>query len=474
MPSQPDSPAQLSLSGALRLNMLDMIGVGPFITLPLVLSLLPGHTAIWAWLLAAVLALCDGMVWAELGASFPQAGGSYQYLKHIYGPQGLGRLLAFLFAWQVLFSAPLSLASGGIGFAGYAGYLWPALHRGGWQGRFLGIAWRFNPGTLVAMGVVLLALFLLFRNIRGIEKLARWLWLGVMLALGMMILAGLAHALGWHPLALAAAPAPPPAIHMDKWAALASALLIATYDYWGYYNICFLAGELRQPERTLPRAVLGSIAIVAGLYILLNFGILSVIPAAWFLAPAAHPGTHQAVAAVFMRLLLGSWGGRLAALLIMWTAFGSIFSLLLGYSRVPWAAARDGNFFRLFAPPGETHGFPARSLLVLAAAGMLGCLFSLTEVIAALVVVRLLLQFLLQAAGLLWLRRRQPQTPRPFRMWLYPAPAWLAIAGFIYMLLARPDFGRALGGAAIILGLGLALYAWRQRLSPAPPPAASS
>ncbi len=456
----PSLRRRLGLGGAIRLNMLDMIGVGPFITLPLMLALVSPAMALLAWGLGAVLALSDGMIWSELGASLPEAGGSYQYLKTIYGEQRWGRLFSFLFAWQVLFSAPLSIASGAIGLAHYGGYLWPVLNKTWWQwGRGAAAGIRFGPSTLAAMGVCLLAMALLARDIGRIERLSKWLWAGVMLALGWIIAAGLGH-LNLHQ--IFSAPAAPAATGV--WHGLAGAMLIATYDYWGYYNICFLAGELKDAPRTLPRAVLGSILLVAALYMLMNLGILGVVPAAWFQGPG-HVQAHHAVAAVFMQRLYGVWGGRAAALLIIWTAFGSLFSLLLGYSRIPWAAARDRNFFAGFGRLDPSGRFPRCALLTLGLAGAAACMFSLFEVIAALVVVRLALQFLFQAVGLLWLRRRQRQLARPFRMWLYPAPALMAIAGFLYMLLVRSQSGRELAVAALLLGFGVALFLLRARRS---------
>src|SRR6516225_180798 len=113
----------MGLGEATSLNMLDMIGVGPFITMPLIIAAMGGPQAMLGWIFGAGLAMCDGLVWAELGAAMPRAGGSYVYLKNIYGPNKLGRLMSFLFIWQLTFSAPLSIASGCIGFARYATYL---------------------------------------------------------------------------------------------------------------------------------------------------------------------------------------------------------------------------------------------------------------------------------------------------------------------------------------------------------------
>src|SRR2546430_12275731 len=117
----------IGVSGATALNMIDMIGVGPFITIPLIVSAMGGPQAMLGWILGAIFAMCDGLVWAELGAAMPGSGGSYNYLREIYGSRRLGRLISFLFIWQLSFSAPLSIASGSIGLAGYAAEFWPRL-----------------------------------------------------------------------------------------------------------------------------------------------------------------------------------------------------------------------------------------------------------------------------------------------------------------------------------------------------------
>jgi amino acid transporter len=145
----------------------------------------------------------------------------------------------------------------------------------------------------------------------------------------------------------------------------------------------------------------------------------------------------------------------------MTTAFSGVFSLLLGYSRIPYAAARDGNYFRIF---GRLHpkGFPNVSLLALGAAAVCFCFFSLADVIAALVVLRILLQFLMQHAGVIYLRRTQPEMKRPFRIWLYPLPPLLAIAGFGYILVERPHFLREIVGAGVVLAAGTVIYLVRE------------
>ncbi len=470
--SQPDQPELIrgiGLAEATTLNMIDMIGVGPFITIPLIVIAAGGPQAMLGWILGAVFALCDGLVWAELGAAMPGAGGSYRYLKEIYGPQTLGRLLSFLFIWQLSFSAPLSVASGCIGLSHYAGYLWPGLDRalaertlhfalpglGALEARVV-----LMPATFVAMATCALVVFLLYRRITAIGKLAEFLWLGVALTVVWIIVAGLTH--------FSAARAfdfPPGAFHPSNafFTGMGSAMLIATYDYWGYYNVCFLGAEVKDPGRTIPRALILSILIVAVIYIIMNISVLGVIPWRELLGNSNQQGNY--VISVFMQRIYGNWAGRVVTGLIMWTAFASVFSLLLGYSRVPYAAALDGNYFRAFARVHPQHRFPTVSLLALGGVAMLFCLLRLADVIAALVVIRILLQFIVQAVGLMVLRKRQPDLPRPFRMWLYPLPALLAIAGFIFILVARKNFLREIRYAVVILIVGLGIYlvrSWRR------------
>ncbi len=447
--------------------MLDMIGVGPFITLPLLLSAMGGPQAMLGWILGALLALCDGLVWAELGAAMPEAGGTYRFLRTIY-PGLSGRFLAFLFVFQLIFSAPLSVASGCIGLAQYAGYLAPALrtHTVVW-GRLVA-----GPGTAAAIAAIVLAVLLLYRNLASLRLVSYLLWITVLGTIAWVLVTA---ALFGHP--AQAFNLPPGAFRLTPafFSGLASAMLIATYDFWGYYNVTFLGAEVEDPARTIPRAILLSIVFVAVLYLALNVAVLAVVP--WRpLLSVRDLGARQALISFFMQTAygtrfgpaLGVFAGRLAAVLVMITAFASVFSLLLGYSRIPFAAARDGNFFAPFGRLHPTRGFPYVSLLYLGGAAALFCFLSLAEVIAALVILRILVQFLLQHIGVLYLRRTQPALPRPFRLWLYPVPPVVALIGFTYILLGRPNFGHEIRLAALVIVLGAFAWLVQTRLSGRP------
>ncbi|MGA9567827.1 MAG: APC family permease [Candidatus Korobacteraceae bacterium] len=469
-PEQPELIRGVGLGGATALNMIDMIGVGPFITIPLIVVAAGGPQAMLGWIAGAIFALCDGLVWAELGAAMPQAGGSYQYLKQIYGPNSLGRLLSFLFIWQLSFSAPLSIASGCIGLAHYAGYIWPGLEHTWFAHTFhlglpllgtLEVSTVLMSGTLVAMASCAFVVFLLFRRITAIAKLAELLWVGVAIAIVWIIFAGLTHFSAARAFDF---PAGAFTLSSQFFTGMGAAMLIATYDYWGYYNVCFLGGEVKDPGRNIPRALILSIVAVAAIYIVMNISVLGVIP---WREMAAHNGEqNNYIVSVFMERIYGTWAGRAIAVLIIWAAFASVFSLLLGYSRVPFAAALDGNYFKAFARVHPEKRFPTLSLLALGAVAILFCLLRLADVIAALVVIRILLQFIVQAVGVMVLRHRQPDMPRPFRMWLYPLPALLAIAGFVFILVSRKNFQREIKYALVILAVGLLIYfmrSWKRK-----------
>jgi len=458
----------MGLGSATSLNMLDMIGVGPFITMPLIVSAMGGPQAMLGWILGAGFAICDGLVWAELGAAMPGSGGSYAYLKEIYGPNRLGRLISFLFIWQLSFSAPLSIASGCLGLAGYAAYFWPGLersyfsHTAALQVPVIGnlqVSWVGTAGTAVAVGMCLFAVFLLYRRITAIGQLSKLLWVVVMGTIGWIIFAGLTHFNSSR-----AFDFPPGAFTLSTgfFHGLGSAMLIATYDYWGYYNVCFLGDEVKDPGRNIPRALLLSILLVAGLYIVMNLSILAVLP--WREMTAANSaGSGLYVVSLFMQRIYGDWAAKLVTALVMWTAFASVFSLMLGYSRVPYAAALDGNYFRAFAKIHPKYKFPSVSLVTLGGVAAVFCFLRLADVIAALVVIRITLQFLVQAIGLIVLRVRRPELPRPFRMWLYPLPALIASGGFIYILFIRVNALKEIRYAVVILLLGIVIYLVRAR-----------
>jgi amino acid transporter len=443
---------RIGLRSAVLFNMLEMIGVGPFITLPLVIAAAGFHLSVWAWVLGAAIAVADGLVWAELGAAFPRAGGSYAFLREIYGPDRAGNWLSFLYVWQLSFTAPLSIASGCIGLSGFLAVFWPGL-----ESAPIAALPTIHYASFAAAAACLLVTALLYRNLSSITRLAWVLFAGVMAALTGVIVSGFAHAAatgGWH---MPSAPALPAALALSG---LAAATLIATYDYWGYYNITFLGSEVRNPERTIPRAILLSVLFVSAFYIAMNLAALPSLRSATTHAAESAALRVQLVSDI-ARSAFGQWAGYTIAALIIWTAFSSVFSLQLGYSRVPYAAARDGNYFRFLAAVHPKHGIPHRSLVALGLVGAFFCFFTLTQVITMLVITRILLQFFLQQVGVILLRIQRPNLPRPFRIPLYPLPPLVAMAGFAFILVNRAHALMELAVAAAIATTGTLIYLYR-------------
>ena len=446
-------PARLhrrfGLLSATALNMTNMMGVGPFITIPLLMSALGGPQAMLGWLVALVIVVCDGMVWSELGAAMPGSGGSFHYLREAFGRERFGRLMAFLFVWQFVLSGPLEIASGYIGFAEYAKYIWRGLTQSG------------TIALVIAVGVVNVAL--LYRRIHSVATITISLWIGTLVTVLAVILTGAAHFD-----ARIAFDFPPDAFRFSLGflLGLGAASRIGIYDYLGYYDVCYIGDEVRNPGRVIPRSILLSTAAVAVIYLGINLAIIGVVPWREFVPAGAHPESSFIVS-LFMQKLYGPRVATIFTLLVLWTAFGSVFALLLGYSRIPFAAAESGYFFRVFGKLHPTKQFPYVSLLVLGAISILAGFFSLGTVIDALIVTRILVQFMGQVFGLILLRRRSPAMPRPYRMWLYPVPALVALLGWIFVF-ATTDAPVILFGLGVLaLGcLTFLLWSWRTRRWP--------
>jgi amino acid transporter len=426
----------LGLKEAVALNMIDMIGIGPFVVSPLVIRAMGGPQALLAWTAGAVLALLDGFVWSELGAALPRAGGSYVFLREAYGPEKWGRLMSFLFVWQTLIQAPLVIASGAIGFSQYATYLHP---------------FTAYQQKAISGAVVILLVVLLYRRITTIGKISVLLWVGVIGTMIWLIGGGITH---FNP-ALAFS-FPPGAFHLSHlfFAGLGAAMVSTTYTYWGYYNICHLGGELREPEKNIPRGIFISIVGIAVLYLAMQTSILGVVP--WQKAQ-----NSPFLVSTFVETISSPFAARVATMLVLWIAFASIFASLLGYSRVPYAAALDGSFFSIFSRVHPEKKFPHVSLLFLGAVAFVSSLlFRLSTVIAAILATRLLVQFIGQAIGLILLHRRWPPERFPFKMWLYPLPAVFTMCGWAALFWAT---GSARKWGLLLIGLGILAFLLRAR-----------
>jgi len=452
MPDPSPPPALIRRFGLLQataLNMSNMIGIGPFITIPLLMSALGGPQALVGWIAALLIVVADGLVWSELGAAMPGSGGSYQYLREGFGRERWGRLVAFLFIWQFILSGPLEIASGYIGFARYLRYVLPGLPQGG------------TIAVAMAVGVVNIAL--LYRQIGSIGKLTVSLWIGTLITTGAVIATGFMH---FDPSVAFDVPAGAFSFSIGFLLGLGAASRVGIYDYLGYYNVAYIGDEVKDPGRVIPRSILISVVAVAVIYLGINLSIIGVVPWREFV-PAAHHPESDFIVSTFMERVYGTRVATLFTALVLWTAFGSVFALLLGYSRIPYAAALDGTFFRVFARLHPTKRFPHVSLLLIGAVAIAASTLSLGMVIDALITTRILVQFVGQVVALTLLRRHAPDMPRPFRVWFYPLPNLVALFGWIFLFATSGRDVIAFGLGTLLIGIAAFLvWSWRTRRWP--------
>jgi fructoselysine transporter len=435
-------PRRLSLMQGTALNMIDMVGIGPFVVLPLVIQIIGGPQFIWAWVLGALISFIDAFIWAELGAAYPLAGGSYNFLKLAYGEHRWGKMLSFLYVWQTLIQAPLVVASGSIGFAQYFSYLVPLED---WQRK------------LVSGAAVVFVIALLYRKIDSIGRIGVVLWGVVLLTLGWIIIGGLTN--GTTPVSEVISAAFDPSAEGSGWwaAGLGAASVKTVYCYLGYYNVCHLGSEIQKPGRNIPISMFLSIGGIAVLYLLLNISVVSVIP--WQEAQKSPFIVSTVIEAIY-----GTTAAQIATGLVLMVAFSSLFAVLLGYSRVPYAAAADGQFFPIFARLHPTRQFPHISLLFLGGlAFVFSLLFKLSDVITAILAMRIVVQFIGQAVGLWLLHRRQPRSAFPFRMPFYPLPIVLAVGVWLFIFISTGLSFMLSGLVVISLGVLAFLISARVR-----------
>lgn len=414
---------RISLLQATAINMTDMVGIGPFVVLSTVANIMQGPWFLYAWLAGALLSFVDATIWSELGSTFPLAGGSYNFLKEGYGPKW-GKLMSFLFVWQTMIQAPLVIASAAIGFAQYFHYLAPL---------------NEYTSKMVSGAVVILIVILLYRKIESIGKISVFLWLGVLITMVWIIGGGIMQGNFLAPVQ-----------HMNDGLTfnyafavlLGSATVKTTYSYLGYYNVCHLGGEIINPQKNIPRSMFISITAIAALYLLMNISVASVLP-------LSSIRDSEFVVSEFINAIAGPTAATIATALILWVAFASVFSATLGYSRIPYAAAKDGAFFSVFAKLHPSKHFPYVSLLVLGAvAFVFSLLFRISEVISAILAMRILIQFIGQAAGLIILSKQKGRNFFKWKMPLFPVPVILAVLIWVGIFLST-------GQQMILTGLGV-------------------
>ena len=416
--------------------MIDMVGIGPFITLSLIVGMMQGPLSILAWLLGALLAYMDGFVWAELGAKYPEAGGSYVFLQKLFGKAG--KLMAFLFIWQTTIQAPLVIASGSIGFSQYLSFLLPLTD----------IEKKMVSGLLVILLVVLL-----YRGIRSIGKISVLLWFITGGTIIWLIISGIPSANFQQAFNLEAGNI---TFNTIFFAALGQASLKSVYSYLGYYNVCHLGAEIKDPAKNIPKSIFLSITGIAILYISMQTMVIGVLP--W-----EQIAQSEFVISEYFEKIYNHTAGQVATVLVLCIAVASLFSVMLGYSRIPYAAAVNGDFFPVFAKVHPRHKFPHISLLALGGlAFIFSLMFKMKEVITAIIVMRILIQFVSQAVGIIAWHYRKPAEPRPFKMPFFPVPAVLSIIIWLFIFFAS---GWAYIAFAIgIIAVGLVLFRVKEQI----------
>jgi amino acid transporter len=441
-PAQPHLIRRFGLLQATALNVTNMIGIGPFVTIPILMGTINGGgpQCMLGWITSLLIVLPDGLIWAELSAAMPVSGGSYTWLREAFGRETWGRLMAFLFIWQFIVSGPMEIGTGFIGVKQYLAFVLGDVK-----------PWQMNA---INVGLTILLYWLLYRRIGSVGQITVWLWIGTMITVVAVIVTGMTHfdskiAFDFPPKAFS--------FSMGFISGLGAATSIGIYDYLGYYDVCYIGEEVRDPGKVIPRSIILSVAGVAVIYLMMNFSIIGVVPWKSFVcAPDADP---VAIGSIFMQKIWGTKVAWIFTFLILWTAFGSIFTLALGYSRVPYAAARDGGFFRVFSRLHPTKDFPHVSLTLIVVLSITFSFLPLGTLIAALLALRILVQFIGQIGAVILLRRNRPEMPRPFRIWLYPLPALMALAGWCFVFLTTEAKLQWIALAALALGI-VAFLIW--------------
>jgi fructoselysine transporter len=439
--STPLTNRKINLLQATSINMIDMVGIGPFVVMPFVVAQFKDGLDglfIWAWVFGAITALVDGLIWSELGAKYPLAGGTYNFHRIAFGEKG-GRLMSFLYVWQTSIQAPLVMASAAIGFAEHLTYLAPNHN---WQ------PWEMK---MISGSLIILVLILLYRKIETIGKISVVMGSIVILTILWIIISGMMNQQHSIPVL----PSSPQTFFSQVfWVAIGHASVKTVYSYLGYYNVCHLGGEIKNPGKNIPRSIFISIFGITILYLLMNISVMGVMQ-------SVSEDDHYFVSS-FMGQLYGHTAGIIVTVLILIIAFSSLFAIVLGYSRVPYAAAVDGNFFKPFAKLHPTKNFPYISLIFLCALGFVfSLLFKLSEVISSILAMRIIVQFIGQTVGVVLLRKRNGAASLPFKMFLFPVPIILSIGIWIFLFISTGWF--ALWGSLIAV-VGLIVYFIRDRV----------
>lgn len=454
-----DDTGKFSMLQACALNTLNMFGTGPFITIPILLAEVSpaGPHALIGYALAAFICMNDSLVWGELGAMFPTSGGSYTYLNELYGrgEDGYGRFMAFMFVWQFLISGPLEVASGFVAIGEYLSYITGEDNY--WVVAFVGI------------GFGCLTMGLLYRDISDVTRITLTLWVGTVSAILFTVIAGMSNFHVSHfELPNEALSGSTKVITM-----LGVASRVGIYDFTGYYDINFVGDQVRNPTKTIPRSCVFTCCAVCLVFFSVYIAVIAAIP--WD-GPDGFVALYNeelkggnAIMGVFCERLIGEGFAVFFVLVVMYTIFGSCFSLLLGYASIPMAAAREGHFFKWFDHEHPTNrGLADRSLLVFGLLSCIGCLLPLETLVEGFLTTRLFVQYIAQSAGVIYYRHTHPEAERPWKIPLYPLPNIICIVGFTFVFFTTSNYmvsgdDPILDLAVLFMIIGALLYPLQKR-----------
>ena len=426
-------PRQLNLLDATSIVIGTTIGVGIFIVPASIARALPSPPLILAtWIITGIISFFGALAYAELGAMMPDSGGQYVYLREAYGP-----FTAFVSGWVAfLIIQSGSIAAVSVGFGIYLSYLLP---------RVPGVAY-WAP-----VGVIALFTFINYRGVRGAARTQNVFTVLKIAGLALLVGSAFLHRSAAAPVAEAA----PGSLSVHG---LAVAMLGCFLAYDGWQYIAFVAGEVRDPRRNLPLSLaLGTGAVIL-LYLLANVAYLRVLPLSQ-IAATEH------VAATFAEQTMGPIGASIIALTIMLSSAGAANGAILTSPRIYFAQARDGLFFRKLAEIHPRFRTPSFSILV---QGIWTSILALSGSYETLISYALFAMWLfhgMTVLGVLVLRRKYPDKPRPYRMWGYPlSPLLFAVFSLWFVantLVTRP--GPSLAGALIIASGIPIYYVWKSR-----------
>jgi amino acid transporter len=335
--------------------------------------------------------------------------------------------MPFLFIWTVLLTIPLIMSTGIIGMVEYLGFFFPHM---GW-----------TTVHLISVLASFLVVFLLYRRIESIRVITVALWIIMLVAVVGTSAAGFSD---FHPDLAFTYPAG--AFDSRFFMGLGAGLIIGIYDYLGYFTTAYMGDELRNPGKTMPGSILISVIAMMFVYLALNISVMGVVP--W-----QDVATSKSIASLVVEHSWGHFAAAVMTILIIVTAFASVFAGLLGGSRVPYQAAHDKVFLSAFGRLHAKHGFPHVALITMGVVMAAGTFFDLTEVINMLLAATIIVQSAAQIIALVVLRKRQPQLRRPYRQWLYPLPCVVAMLGWIYVYVSASKLSLILSGAWIVAGL---------------------